>query len=96
MLKINYNYLKYLVDYQLTILYNELEEVFAIAISYKPFIDYIEKRGMSVNTLLEKGVYTDTTARLIRKGEPISLKHIDAICRYLDLPIEQVVRITKD
>lgn len=67
-----------------------------MSITYEPFIKYIEKRGLSVNSFVEMEVITDTTARHIRNGRPINIKHIDAICQHLNIPIEQVVRITKD
>lgn len=67
-----------------------------MGISYKPFIDYIEKKGISVHSLVVENVYKDNAARLIRSNKPVNLEVIDAICQHFDLPIEQVVKITKD
>lgn len=67
-----------------------------MSISYKKLLDYLDKNGLSVNRLYEKGVISDHAAQAIRKGRPVSLKHICSICKYLDLPIEEVVSITEN
>lgn len=65
-----------------------------MSISYKLLLDYLDRKGLSVNHLYEVGIITDNAAQNIRKGKPVSLKHIDSICNYLNLPIEKVVEIT--
>ena len=67
-----------------------------MSVSYKPLISYIERRGISVNTLFELGVITSGAATKLRNDKYVSLDVIDAICQHLDIPIEQVVRISKD
>lgn len=67
-----------------------------MSISYKPFIDFIESKGISVHSLVAEEVYKDPAARAIRNNRPVSLKDIDSICQRFNLKIEQVVRITKD
>lgn len=67
-----------------------------MSVTYKPLISYIEKKGISVNTLHEIGLITSGAATKLRNDKYVSLDVIDAICQHLDLPIEQVVRITKD
>ena len=67
-----------------------------MSVSYKPLISYIEKKGISVNTLHELGLITSGAATKLRNDKPVSLEIIDVICQHLDLPIEQVVRITRD
>lgn len=67
-----------------------------MGISYKLLLDYLDKKGLSVNKLYEEGVITDNAAQNIRKGKPVSLKHIESICKYLNLRIEEVVEIISD
>ena len=67
-----------------------------MAISYKKLMNYLDRKGMSVNYLYSQRVITDAAAQNLRKGKPVSLKHIDAICQFLGVPIEQVVEIISD
>lgn len=62
-------------------------------ISYNNLIKYLERKGLTVNSLKKEGVISDHSYRKIIEGEPVNLIHIDSICRYLDLPIEDVVEI---
>ncbi|WP_060207063.1 helix-turn-helix domain-containing protein [Sporosarcina koreensis] len=64
-----------------------------MAISYRALVSYLEKRGMSVNTLYEEKVLTSGAATKIRNNKPVSLEVIEAICVHLNLPIEDVVEI---
>ncbi|WP_061564937.1 helix-turn-helix domain-containing protein [Heyndrickxia coagulans] len=65
-------------------------------ISYKKFKEMIERKGITLHDLMRKGVITDQAYRSISKEKPVRLDQIDAICQYLDLPIEKVVEIIKD
>ncbi|MET3658473.1 hypothetical protein [Sporosarcina psychrophila] len=67
-----------------------------MSVSYSPLHDFLDKKGYSLQKLVELEVLTDFAARHIRKGVPVNLKQIENICTYFDLSIEQVVRITKD
>lgn len=67
-----------------------------MAISYENFISLCLNKGISLNDLRKKGVVSDFAYRSILSGEPVNLKHIDSICQYLKLPIEQVVEIIPD
>ena len=62
-------------------------------ISYEPLFNYIEKRGLSINSIHKAGVYGANAAQQIRNNEPVSLRIIAEICGYLDVPIEQVVKV---
>ena len=61
--------------------------------SYKPLVDYIYQRGISINTLKKEGVITDYAAQCIRDGRSVSMEHIAKICRYLNVPIDDVVEV---
>ncbi len=67
-----------------------------MAISYSPLMGILEKGGYSLNKLVELGVISDYASRLIRANKPVNLIQIESICDYFDVPIEQVVHITKD
>lgn len=67
-----------------------------MTISYDKLDKYLSRKGMSVNYLYTNKVITDNAAQNIRKGKPVSLKHIDSICQFLNLPIEDVVEIIPD
>jgi len=67
-----------------------------MSVSYRKLISILSKKGYSLNSLVEKGVITDFSSRKISKGEHIDLKHIDSICQFLNLPIEDVVEIIHD
>lgn len=66
-----------------------------MTISYRALVSYLEKRGMTVNTLYEEKVISSGAATKIRNNKPVSLEVIEAICLHLDLPIERVVEITR-
>lgn len=67
-----------------------------MAINYSRLFDLMNTKGLSANALYLKGIITEHTAQQLRKNNPISLKHIDSICQFLRVPIEQVVEITLD
>jgi len=68
-----------------------------MSISYENLFKILDKRGLSINALSQKHkIIPDSAGRRIREGKPVSLKHINAICVYLKVPIEEVVRIEYD
>lgn len=67
-----------------------------MAISYQRLKNLIEPKGISLKTLFERGVITHHAYSSISKGKPVSLEHVDSICQYLEVPIEQVVEILPD
>ena len=64
-----------------------------MALSYKVLLDYIEPKGITLKSLYRKGVITHYAYTRMLKNEPVSLEHIESICKYLKIPIEQVVEI---
>lgn len=67
-----------------------------MAISYKKLERILAKNGESTFSLVKKGVISDYASRQINNGEPTSLKYIDQICQYFNLPIEEIVEIIPD
>lgn len=67
-----------------------------MSIKYNKLVNYIERKGMTLNTLVKKSIITDDAAKKIRAGKSVNLYHIDAICQFLDVPIEALVEITRD
>lgn len=67
-----------------------------MAISYSPLMEMLERAGYSLNKLVELDVISDYASRLIRANKPVNLNQIESICDYFDVPIEQVVHITKN
>jgi len=61
--------------------------------SYKPLFEYIERRGITMNQLINKNVITDHSANNIRRGDPVKIDMLVNICRYLKVPINQIIEI---
>lgn len=66
-----------------------------MAISYTKLNKILERRGLSVNRLIEEGVITDTAGRRIRSGEHINTKHLESICLYLSVSVGDIIEFTK-
>lgn len=62
-------------------------------ISYDPLFATLEERNAKLIDLINAKVVSSPTAAKFRKGESVQLSTIDAICKYLKVPIEKVVRI---
>lgn len=62
-------------------------------VSYKKLDKLLEKQGESYTSLFKKGVITDFANRKLRNNDYVDLKHIAMICRYFDVPIEEVVEV---
>lgn len=67
-----------------------------MAINYEKLFEVLNRNGESLNSLFSKGIITDYASRQIRNGESISLKYIEQICKYFNLPIEEIVEIKLD
>ena len=67
-----------------------------MSVSYKKLKKFIEPKGMSLKHLYNEGVISHHAYRMILKDNYVSLEHIDSICQYLKLPIEEVVEIIPD
>ena len=67
-----------------------------MTVSYDRLKNLIEPKGISLKFLFNNGIITHYAYSQISKGNPVSLKDIDNICQYLNVPIEQVVEIIPD
>ena len=67
-----------------------------MSVSYDKLRCLIEPKGMSLKHLYNEGVISHHAYRMILKNNYVSLEHIDSICQYLDVPIEDVVEIIPD
>ena len=62
--------------------------------SFEPLRTYLENEGRSVKWLMREVGFSTNVAVALNNDQPVKLEIIADICRYLDLPIEQVVIIT--
>jgi len=76
-------------------LFTLILEVLAL-ISYTPLFKTLESKGLNPNYLRKEGVVDGKTLAKMSKGGSVRLETIERICIFLDIPIEQVVRITKE
>ena len=67
-----------------------------MSISYEKLHKLLNTKGYSLYALYKKGVISDMASRSINAGKPVSLSHIDSLCQYFNLPIEQIVEIKLD
>ncbi|PAD91660.1 helix-turn-helix domain-containing protein [Shouchella clausii] len=63
-------------------------------ISYKPLFKTLKERDMLLRDLYE--IIGHDTATKFKKGHSMRLDTIEKVCIFLDVPIEDVVKITKD
>lgn len=65
-------------------------------ISYEPLFQTLEEKGIKLFDV-EKGLnFSPTITAKFRKNEYTSLRTLEQICLFLDVPIEKVVKITKE
>lgn len=64
-------------------------------VDYKKLVKLLERKGRTVYYLHQEGVISDYSYRNIINNEPVNIRHIAAICLYLDVPIEDVVEIKR-
>lgn len=61
--------------------------------SYNNLYDLLNLKGESLSGLHKKGIIKDYPSRMIRAGNGVNIEYIADICRYLNVPIEDVVEI---
>ena len=62
-------------------------------ISYDPLFKTIKDKGITQTDLLDKAGFDNHTFFDIRKGESVSLKTVEKLCRILGCGIEDIVSI---
>jgi DNA-binding Xre family transcriptional regulator len=66
-----------------------------MTISYEPLHRTLREKGITMS-LMRGTVINSRTQAKINRNESVRLETIADICRYLDVPIEQVVEIKRD
>lgn len=64
--------------------------------SFKPLRIYLDKEGKSIKWLMREVGFSTNVAVALNNDQPVKLEIIADICRFLKLPIEQVVIITQE
>jgi len=64
-----------------------------MSIDYSKLENLLNLKGESYNSLKSKKIISDYAMRQLQGGLPTSLKYIDGICQYFNVPIEEVVEI---
>lgn len=62
-------------------------------ISYDPLFATMEEKNVKLIDLITDLKFSKTTGAKFRKNASVQLTTIEKICKYLDCPIEKVVRI---
>lgn len=62
-------------------------------ISYEPLFATLDEKNAKLIELIDAGLLSSRTAAKFRKGESVQLSTIEKLCKYLDVPIERIVRI---
>lgn len=65
-------------------------------VSYEKLHILLGKKGETLHSLKQKGVITGYTSQAIPKGKGVNIDQIANICRYFDVPIEEVVEVIRD
>ncbi|MBX6360518.1 MAG: helix-turn-helix domain-containing protein [Acidobacterium ailaaui] len=60
---------------------------------FSPFYETCKEKGIKPTKLTKEGVIDKTTLSKLRHGKNVELMTIAKICKYLEVPIEKVVRI---
>lgn len=63
--------------------------------SFKPLRTYLESNNLSVKWLMREVGFSTNVAVALNNDQPVKLEIIADICRFLKLPIEQVVTISE-
>jgi len=64
--------------------------------TFEPLRQYLDARGRSIKWLMREVGFSTNVAVALNNDQPVKLEIIADICRYLNVPIEQVVKITQD
>lgn len=65
-------------------------------INYDPLFQTLERKGWKLIDLERRCEFSSRTTRKFRKNESVTLTTIARICKELEVPIEEVVRIDYD
>lgn len=62
--------------------------------NYQPLRDYLDTHGLSVKWLMREVGFSTNVAVALNNDKPVTIEILANICRYLNVPIEQVVNIS--
>ena len=65
-------------------------------ISYEPLWKTMKLRGATTYTLQVKGGISSSTIRRMKAGESVSTNTLEALCKILDCPLEDIVEYLPD
>jgi len=65
-------------------------------ISYDPLKVSLKELNRNLNEMRLQGNLNSRTIARINRNESVNLSTIESICLYFDLPIEKVVKITRE
>lgn len=63
--------------------------------TYQKLRDLLDSRGISFRQLRRECGITSNCATDLNNDHPVSIEKLALICRYLDVPIEEVVEIIR-
>lgn len=66
-----------------------------LKISYEPLRSLLDSSGRSISLLREAGIVNSNAAKQLANDVPVSLRKIVEICEFLDIDIEDVVKIVR-
>ena len=64
--------------------------------SFEPLRNHLEANGKSVKWLMREVGFSTNVAVALNNDQPVKLDIIADICRFLNIPIDEVVIITQD
>lgn len=64
-------------------------------IDFSPLQETLIEKGMVISDMRDKILHPKTIASINRNGD-VSLSTVEKICLFLDVPIEKVVRFSKE
>ena len=64
--------------------------------SFEPLRTYLDREGKSIKWLMREVGFSTNVAVALNNDQPVKLEIIADICRFLQLPIEEVVIITQE
>ncbi|MBO5433719.1 MAG: helix-turn-helix transcriptional regulator [Clostridia bacterium] len=65
-------------------------------ISYEPFYETLYQKGITEYNLIYKQGFSANTIYIIKKGEAMSTKTLDALCYALDCDITDIIKFIKE
>lgn len=59
-------------------------------------IETLKESGFNTTRILKENIISQSSMQKIRKGEPISMKTLDTLCKLLDMQPGNIIRYVKD